>query len=145
MLLKGDLAMNVLMVLTPKENTHYISAESTVRQALEKFDAHKFTVVPVIDEDGSYISTISEGDLLRFIMNEHDLNLKEAEKINISEVEKYRPYKALDILSSPKEIVELLSQQNFIPIVDGRGMYIGIVKRKEIIDYFYKNFAIKID
>ena len=33
-----------------------------------------------------------------------------------------------------KEIVKLSLEQNFIPIVDDRNVFIGIIKRKTIID-----------
>lgn len=128
---------NILSYLTPKVNTHYIKANSTIRQALEKFDVHKFSVVPMIDENGTFISTISEGDILRYIKNECNFDLKIAESKNILNIEKYRSYKALPISTPLNEIIKLSLEQNFIPIVDDRGMYIGIIKRKTIIEHFF--------
>ena len=61
--------MNIFTYLTPKNNTYYIVDNISVRQAIEKFDFYKFSVVPVIDENGKYINSISEGDLLSFIKN----------------------------------------------------------------------------
>ena len=61
--------MNIFTYLTPKNNTYYIIDNISVRQAIEKFDFYKFSVVPVIDENGKYINSISEGDLLSFIKN----------------------------------------------------------------------------
>ena len=59
----------ILEFLTPKSATLYVNHELTIRQIVETFDVHKFSVVPLIDEDGKFISTISEGDVLRFIKN----------------------------------------------------------------------------
>lgn len=128
---------NLLSFLTPKINTHFINASSTIRQALEKFDVHKFSIVPLINDEGRFISTISEGDILRYIKNECNFNIKIAESINITNIEKYRPYKALPISTPLEEIVKLSLEQNFIPIIDDRGMYIGIIKRKTIIEHFF--------
>lgn len=61
--------MNIFNFLTPKSETFYLSDQSTIRQALEKFDYHKFSIVPLLDEEGHYVTTLSEGDLLRFIKN----------------------------------------------------------------------------
>ena len=130
--------MNIMSFLTPKDSTYFLEADSTIRQALEKFDYHKFSIVPLIDEEGHFISTISEGDILRFVKNNCNFDIELAENVRIDELEKYRPYKSLDITCTPKDVFDLLLDQNFIPMVDGRGMFIGIIKRKEVLTYFYK-------
>lgn len=131
--------MNLLLFLTPKEDTSYLTIDCTIRQALEKMDFHKFTVIPLIDEEGKYVKTISEGDLLRFIKNACNFDISLAEEIRLDEIECYRPYEALDINSKLEDVIDMSLSQNFIPMVDDRGIYIGIVKRKDIITYLYKN------
>ena len=132
--------MKLLLLLTPKNQTFYLSKDSTIRQALEKMDIRKFTVIPLIDEDGKYISTISEGDILRYIKNNSNFNIKEAENIKVSEIESYRPYKALNSNADVQDVIEMSLNQNFIPMIDDRGMYIGIVKRKDVIAHLYGEF-----
>ncbi|MBE6114401.1 MAG: CBS domain-containing protein [Erysipelotrichaceae bacterium] len=125
--------------LTPKVNTFYLDYDSTIRQTLEKFDVHMFSVVPLVDENGKFISTISEGDILRFIKNSCKFDMEVAESVKISSLEKHRPYKALSIDTDMEDVIRLSSEQNFVPIVDDRGVYIGIIKRKDIIDYLFKD------
>ena len=127
--------MNIFTYLTPKNNTYYIIDNISVRQAIEKFDFYKFSVVPVIDENGKYINSISEGDLLCFIKNNNPISLKDLEKIPLFEVPRYRTYECLSISSTFDEILNLSLNQNFIPIIDDRGMFIGIIKRKDIIKH----------
>lgn len=127
--------MNIFPYLTPKNNTYYIVDNISVRQAIEKFDFYKFSVVPVIDENGKYINSISEGDLLCFIKNNNPISLKDLEKIPLFEVPRYRTYECLSISSTFDEILNLSLNQNFIPIIDDRGMFIGIIKRKDIIKH----------
>ena len=127
--------MNIFPYLTPKNNTYYIIDNISVRQAIEKFDFYKFSVVPVIDENGKYINSISEGDLLCFIKNNNPISLKDLEKIPLFEVPRYRTYECLSISSTFDEILNLSLNQNFIPIIDDRGMFIGIIKRKDIIKH----------
>ena len=124
---------SVLSCLTPKSETQFILDAATIRQALEKFDAHKFSVVPVLDKDGNYINTVSEGDLLRFIKNEANFDIRVAESKTLKEVARYRPYQCLDANCSSEEVLALSLRQNFVPIVDDRKKYIGIVKRSDII------------
>ena len=128
----------LLDFLTPKKATFYLNNNYTVRQALEKFDAHKFSVVPILDEMGKYKGTISEGDLLRYIKHLGEFTIEGAEKVNITEVEKYRSYLSLKISASLEEVFALALEQNFIPIVDDSDTYIGIIRRSDIIKYFYK-------
>lgn len=127
--------VNLLIFLTPKSETLYLNYNSTIRQTLENFDVHKYSVVPLIDDDGFFVSTISEGDVLRYIKNSCKFDINVAEKNKIKDLELYRPYRALPISTPMDEVVRLALEQNFIPIVDDRGVYIGIVKRKSIIDF----------
>ncbi len=129
--------MNIFNFLTPKSETFYLSDQSTIRQALEKFDYHKFSIVPLLDEEGHYVTTLSEGDLLRFIKNNCHFDVSLAEEITVDRVEKYRPYKYLTIAANLLQLYQLSLDQNFIPIVDDRMMYIGIVKRKDLLRYLF--------
>ncbi len=132
--------MKLLLLLTPKNQTSYLEINSTIRQALEKMDNRKFTVVPLLDSAGKYISTISEGDILRYIKNHENFDLKAAENVRVCDIEKYRPYVALNSNADVQDVIEMSLNQNFIPMVDDRGMYIGIVKRKDVIAHLYGEF-----
>ena len=134
--------VNLLIFLTPKSETLYLNQNSTVRQTLENFDVHKYSVVPLIDDDGFFVSTISEGDILRFIKNSCKFDISVAEKMKIKDLELYRPYKALPISTPMDEVVRLALEQNFIPIVDDRNMFIGIIKRKAVIKYIYEKYQV---
>lgn len=131
---------NIIEYLTPKSETYYIDLDSTVRQALEKFDFHKFSVVSVIDKDGYFINTISEGDILRAIKNDFNFNMSVANKKKIENIPRYREYKALRVNSSLDEVIQLSINQNFIPITDDRGIYIGIIRRSTIINLIYNKY-----
>ena len=134
--MKSD--FNIFDFLTPKGMTQYIDEHFTVRQALEKFDAHKFSVVPVIDKQGNYINTISEGDLLRYIKNECHFDIKVAESKTIDTIERYRTYQALSINCKIEDVTALSLSQNFIPLVDDRNKFIGIVKRSDVISFLLR-------
>ena len=88
---------NLLQITTLKAATFYLDNTMTVRQAFEKFAYHKFTVVPVLDQNGCYVTSLSEGDILRFIHASGGFNLALAEKTNILEIERYRPYNAVSV------------------------------------------------
>lgn len=140
-----NIAMNIFGFLTIKSEISCLYSDSTVRQALEKMDSHKYSVIPMIDKDGKYAGTVSEGDLLRFIKNDCDFDINKGEDEIIEKIEKHRSYKALDISSSIEELLDLSMDQNFIPIVDDRNVFIGIVKRKTILNYFKKEMLSSLE
>lgn len=130
--------MNIFSVLTLKANTKYLDGNSSVRQALEKMDYYKFNVVPLLDAKGKYLGTVSEGDLTSYIKNECLFDIKKAEEISVLDIPRYRSYKSLNIDAKADELVHLSMEQNFIPIVDDRNTFIGIIRRKAIIEHFYE-------
>lgn len=129
--------MNIFPFLTLKANTKYLLGNSSVRQALEKMDFYKFTVVPLLDGKGKYLGTLSEGDLISFIKNECSFDIKRMEESSVMDIVRYRSYKPLNIEARAEELVNLSMEQNFIPIVDDRNTFIGIIRRKAIIEHFY--------
>lgn len=132
-----------MSIFTPKKMTSFLNENSTVRQAIELFDVHKYSVIPLVDNDGHFVGTLSEGDLLRFLKNKVGYDIKAAEKVLIKDMERYRQYRSLEVSSLWSEFFVLSLEQNFIPVVDDKGIYIGIIKRKEIIKYLSDKVEMK--
>lgn len=128
--------MNVLMFLIPKEKVVYVLDTNTIRQALEKMEYHRFSAIPILNEQGEYVGTLTEGDLLWYIKNNHDLNLKASEGILIRDIPRNRDNLPVNISVKMDDLVMKAIDQNFIPVLDDRHLFIGIVARKDIIKYF---------
>ncbi|WP_461812774.1 CBS domain-containing protein [Faecalimonas sp.] len=133
--------MNILFFLKPKSEIAFIHKEDTLRQAIEKMEYHKYSSIPMIDKDGKYVGSITEGDLLWGIKNKYNLNLKEAELIPITEIDRRIDYQAVNINAAIEDLVEKAMDQNFVPVVDDQGNFIGIITRKDIIGYCYNKIA----
>ena len=129
--------MNILFYLTPKCDCAYLEESDSLRQALEKLEARRYTTLPLLSNNGSYIGTISEGDLLWSIKNRFDLDLRKAEHVRITDIERRRDYMPISINSKMEDLIDLALKQNFVPVADDNGSFIGIVTRQEIIKYFY--------
>ncbi len=137
--------MNILFYLTPKSELTYIYEDYTVRQIMEKMKRSKYSVIPVITTKGKFLATISDGDVLRFIQD-CDFDKEMAENKEFKDIPLYRPYKALSIDANVEELYELAVSQNFVPVVDDRNVFIGIVTRKDIIKNMIKeNGSKKVD
>lgn len=126
---------SIMSIFTPKKMTSFLNENVTVRQAIEIFDVHKYAVIPLVDNDGHFVGTLSEGDLLRFLKNKVGYDIKATEKVSVKEMERYREYRSLEVSSMWSEFFVLSLDQNFIPVVDDKGIYIGIVTRREIIKF----------
>lgn len=130
--------VNILFFLTPKSEVAYIFENETLRQTLEKMEHSKFSCIPLLSLDGKYTGTISEGDLLWGMKTLNVPDLKTSEGISIMAVPRRATYKAVHANSNMEDLLDKAINQNYVPVVDDQGYFIGIITRKEIIKYCYK-------
>lgn len=130
--------MNVAFYLTPKDEVIWIAEDSTMRQALEKMEYHRYSAMPLVNKEGKYAGTITEGDLLWRLKRSPELSFKDLEKIRIKDIPRYQKNEAVSINAQIEELIPLAIHQNFIPVVDDHQNFIGIVKRSTIINYLYE-------
>ena len=128
--------MNILFFLTPKSEVAYIHDDESLRQVLEKMEYHKYSAVPIISRQGTYVGTITEGALLWYIKNQLDLNLQEARRILITNVPRRSDNTPVSIDSNMEDLLDKAMKQNFVPVLDDKKSFIGIVTRKDIMKYF---------
>jgi len=137
--------MNIAFFLIPKSEVVYLPVNSTMRQALEKMEYHRYTAVPLIDEHGKYAGTITEGDLLWKMKNTSGLTFADTERVMIKEI----PWRIINnpvrVNAQIEGLLSLAIVQNFVPVVDDSGIFIGIIRRREIIEHYAKQCSIKSD
>jgi len=129
--------LNIAFFLKPKVETIYIDNKSSVRQTIEKMEHHSYTAVPIINKEGEYLGTITEGDLLWFIKEKDFPDLFDLEDTLITEVPRRVNNKSVPIHAAIEELLNLSISQNFVPVVDDQVICIGIVTRKSILNFFY--------
>ena len=125
--------MNVISLLIPKGQTAFLYEDYTIRQGLEKLRIHGYTAIPVLDRDGTYVGTVSEGDFLWSILDREDNSIKAQEKVMLRTILRpgFNPPVRIDV--TLEELVDRAMRQSFIPVVDDRNAFIGIVTRQNII------------
>lgn len=138
--------MNIANFLTTKSEVAYVFDDFTLRQGLEKMHYHRYAAIPVLSRENKYIGTISEGTFLWYIMDDYyeELNNNEDDKTSIQKLEEIKIADVVTIDKNPPvpitaKMDELLAKamdKNFIPVIDDREYFIGIVKRRDIIKYF---------
>lgn len=136
--------MNIAFFLTPKNEVVYESIESNMRQVMEKMENNGYTSIPLLDKYGKYVGTITEGDLLWKLKNTPDLNFKNTQSVKVMDIERRVTHKSVSISEDIESIINLSINQNYVPVVDDEGIFIGIIKRSDIINYCAKQCFKKI-
>lgn len=132
--------MNILFFLKPKNEVAFLYEDYTLRQALEKMEHYKYTAVPVINRQGNYVGTINEGDLLWDIKERNLRDLQEAEEISLSAVRRRWHNEPINVNCEIEDLFMTAMNQNFVPVIDDNQIFIGIITRKDIIQYCYQLF-----
>ena len=126
---------NILFFLTPKAMCAFVYDDYTIRQALEKMETSGFAALPILTKRGEYRGTLTEGDLLWALKNMCYLDMRQAEARRIMEISRRKDNIPVRVTANMHDLVERASAQNFVPVVDDKDAFIGIVTRSAIIKY----------
>ena len=126
---------NILFFLTPKAMCAFLYDDYTVRQALEKMEAAGYAALPILNKRGEYRGTLTEGDLLWALKNMCYMDMRQAEARRIMEITRRKDNVPVRVTTDMHDLVERASSQNFVPVVDDKEAFIGIVTRGNIIKY----------
>lgn len=136
--------MNIMRFLIPKSLVEYVTSDSSVRQAVEKMRYHRYVAIPVIDENGKYVGTLRNDDVLSYFLDSGSFDTRLAERHGVENLldKNYSP--PIYHNASLSELVEKIKEHNFVPVVDDRGCFVGIILRRDIlnflVDYYNKHY-----
>ena len=126
---------SILFFLTPKAMCAYLYDDYTIRQALEKMESAGYAAIPILNRRGEYRGTLTEGDLLWAMKNMCYMDMRQAEARRIMEISRRKDNVPVRITASMHDLIDRASNQNFVPVVDDYGAFIGLITRKAIIQY----------
>ena len=126
---------NILFFLTPKAMCAYLYDDYTIRQAIEKMEVAGYAAIPILNRQGEYRGTLKEGDLLWALRNMCNMDMRQAECRRIMEIPRRKDNIPVRITASMFDLIERSSHQNFVPVIDDYGAFIGLITRKAIIKY----------
>ncbi|MDR0879380.1 MAG: CBS domain-containing protein [Clostridioides sp.] len=131
--------MNILFFITPKREVSYIYEDYTIKQALDTMEQYRYSSIPIINESGEYVGTITEGDLLWSIKyRSKGIDIEDFEKLSVTEIKRKKDNAPVAISSDIEDLVLKSMNQNFVPVIDDQNVFIGIIKRRDIIGYCYE-------
>lgn len=128
--------MNILRFIIPKSSVQTVRADNTVRQASETMKYHRYTALPVLDDEGRYLGTVRSDDLFRYYFDRKDT--KDSERDSVMAAVDPHYLKPLYHNASLDRLMEEVIEHNFVPVVDDRGCFIGIILRREILGYLLR-------
>ena len=126
---------NILFFLLPKAMCAFVYDDYTVRQALEKMEVSGYAALPILNRHGEYRGTLTEGDLLWALKNMCYMDMRQAEARRIMEISRRKDNVPVPVNTSMQDLVQRASTQNFVPVVDDKDTFIGIVTRSSIVKY----------
>ena len=126
---------NILFFLIPKAMCIFLLDDYTIRQALEKMEVAHYAALPILNRQGEYCGTLTEGDVLWALKNLCDMDMRKAETHRIMEISRRKDNIPVPVTTSMGDLVERATAQNFVPVVDDKQAFIGIITRRSIINY----------
>ena len=133
--------MNILFFLSPKQDLMYVYDDFTLRQTLEKWENNRYASIPVLNRKGEYVGTLTEGDILWAMKNLHGLDLEASEDVPISSFPRRRDYKPVTVTTDMPTLLKAAIDQNFVPVVDDRNVFIGMVRRTVLLRELYDKYT----
>lgn len=127
--------MNILFFLRPKSGVTYLTMGNSLRQGLEKMKSSGYTEIPVVDKEGKYAGTVSQGGFLWKILEKDFTNMQMAESTKIDSIVSRRIL-PVQVNTTMEDLLTKAADQNFVPVVDDYGAFVGIITRRDIIKYF---------
>ena len=129
---------NILFSLTPKALCAFLYDDYTIRQALEKMESAGYSALPILNKRGEYRGTLTEGDLLWALKNTCYMDIRQAEAHKMMTIQRSKDYIPVRITTNMHDLVDKAMSQNFVPVVDDKDAFIGIVTRSAIIKYCHE-------
>ncbi|UKS29266.1 CBS domain-containing protein [Paenibacillus sp. HWE-109] len=133
--------MKTASFLLPKDKVAYIHSSSSMKEALEQLEQHYYTALPIVDPEGKYAGTLSEGDLLWTLKDTPGLDFTNMDQIQVCDIEKNTRNESVSIHAHMEDMLALAADQNFVPVVDDNFIFLGIIRRKDIIEYYMRNIT----
>ena len=133
--------MNIMRFLVPKSLVECVTVDNTVRQALEKMRFHRYVAIPVINHEGKYVGTLRNDDIFAYFLDSGSFDTKSAERDKVTEIldGAYSPPVYHD--ASIEELIERAREHNFVPVVDDRGCFVGIILRRDIMNFLFNYYS----
>lgn len=130
--------MNILFFLKEKNDLVFVYNTDTLLDLVEKYSTYHYSSIPVITKNNEYVGSISEGDVLNYLVS-NKLSNDDFEKIIIEDIPRRKDNTPIYSNQEMKDLLKFSLDENFVPVLNTSDKFIGIITRKEIIEYFFEH------
>ena len=102
-----------------------------------------YAALPILNEKGEYCGTLTEGDRLWAVKNLCGMDLRQTENHRIMEIARRRDNVPVSVTTSMQDLINRASEQNFVPVIDDKNTFIGLVTRRAIMRYCQQTMAME--
>lgn len=131
--------MNIAFFLTPKQDVKSLYDDNTFRKGLETMKSGGYSAVPVTTRENIYVGAVSSSDFLWYLYDgtDDDGNVKtrNVDGVFVKDIMEKGTHPAVDITANVEQLIDRIMQTSFVPVVDSRGSFIGIVTRHNVLEY----------
>ena len=114
--------------------------DMTIEEALKVILKSNLTSVPVLERvSNRYVYSLSSNALLKKIVQAKGNESVYSETISSVPLERF--IVPCDSETEVENLMDLVVNQNFVPLVDNAGVFQGIVTRKAVINYMIDKLA----
>lgn len=129
--------MNVLFFLTPKSEVTYVIEDDKLSKVMNVMEKTGYTALPLIDRQGRYVGSVTEGDILRVIREKKELSLEQIGEITAVSIPRKTNVKPVSGTADMIDMIRISLEQNYVPVVDDDNIFCGIITRRDIIQVCY--------
>ncbi|KIL40783.1 inosine-5-monophosphate dehydrogenase [Gordoniibacillus kamchatkensis] len=110
--------MQISDFLFPKNKVAYIVSSATMQEAMDMLEKSQYTAIPVIDEEGKYVGTLSEGDLFWKMKHTSGLTFQNLDTVKVYEIKRRIHNECVSVKADLDDMLHLAADQNFVPVVE---------------------------
>jgi CBS-domain-containing membrane protein len=99
-----------------------------------------YVAVPVLDQEGVYIGTLRNDDIFRYFRDSGSFDYRAAEQDTVTSIIDPSYARPLYHTASFDQIIESVSEHNIVSIVDDRGCFIGMILRRDVLNFLSEHY-----
>jgi CBS domain-containing protein len=129
--------------LTPRQDVISLYDDNTLRKGLEIMRSSGYSFMPVTSRDNIYAGVVGVSDFLWYLIPEDsdeygNVPVRPIDGGYIRDIMDRTSYPAVSVTASIEELMDRIMEHNFVPVVDGRNSFMGIITRHSVMEYFRK-------
>lgn len=119
-------------LMVPADNVAHVMPEHSAVHAALVLTSLGYNRIPVIDDEGYFVGSIGLSSLMKRMFELNDIDADNIDHLKVEDVMD-RKNTVLVYPYSKEYLLHQLVDYNFLPVVDEKGLFLGIIPRKQVL------------